>query len=141
MALTASNIATCMQRQRAAMHRLAQALLRAMDVRLRVPVHDDVGARACDQHHAQCECQPRLERRKHEWHLPLVLSVMITAFERQQEMIEGPVRHAPALGARRDVRETEVDSQVDARVDDVPRGIREAVVLARSFAPPVARGS
>ena len=55
---------------------------------------------------------------------------MVTAFEWQQEVVEGPVCHASALGARRHVREAEVDSQIDARVDDVARGVRKPVVPA-----------
>ena len=55
---------------------------------------------------------------------------MITASEWQQEMVEGPVCHAYALGTRREICEPEVNPQEDTRVDDVPRGIREAVVPA-----------
>src|SRR6186713_48969 len=62
--------------------------------------------------------------------LPWIASVMITASERQQKMVEGPVCHACALGTRRDIREAEVNSQQDTRVDDVPCRIREAIVAA-----------
>src|SRR6187402_1266525 len=62
--------------------------------------------------------------------LPWTVSLMIAASEWQQEMVEGPVCHASALGTRREVREPEVNPQQDTRVDDVPRGVRVAVVPA-----------
>src|SRR5690349_1517526 len=40
----------------------------------------------------------------------------LVIFQRQQKVVERPVRHLPALGPGRQVREAEVNAQQDARV-------------------------
>src|SRR5690349_10397917 len=51
----------------------------------------------------------------------------LVIFQRQQKVVERPVRHFAALGARRQVGETEVDSQQDACVHDILGGIGESI--------------
>src|SRR5690349_10398724 len=49
-------------------------------------------------------------------------------FERQQKVVERPVRHLCALCTRRQVGETEMDSEQDTRVHDILRGIGKPIV-------------
>lgn len=54
--------------------------------------------------------------------------VVVVVLDRAQKMREGPLGHVAPLLPRLHVRKAKVDSLVDARVDHVRGGIREAVV-------------
>ena len=60
-----------------------------------------------------------------------VAFMLIAIVDRLQEVFEGPVGDQPTLVARRGVRETEVDAQVDAGVDHVLSRVREPAIDAR----------
>ena len=57
--------------------------------------------------------------------------IVVVTVERPQEVLEGPVRHVPALPTRHCVREAEVDAVVDANVDHIAGHVREVMICAR----------
>jgi hypothetical protein len=73
----------------------------------------------------------RPEGRRSRRSLLVLAIIVIGVVERAQEVGKGPLGDVAALLAGDHIREPEVDALVDAHVDHIGGGIREAIVGAR----------